>query len=80
MRHERVEIDALNQYLLPFLDGSRDMEDLIEVLLAGPVAGGKLVVEQDNQPVTDPAEARQILAAELQSNLEWLARAALLVG
>jgi len=50
------------------------------VLLAGPVAGGKLVVEQDNQPVTDPAEARQILAAELQSNLEWLARAALLIG
>jgi methyltransferase-like protein/cyclopropane fatty-acyl-phospholipid synthase-like methyltransferase len=80
MRHERVEIDALNQYLLPFLDGSRDMEDLIDVLLAGPVAGGKLVVEQDNQPVTNPAEARQILAAELQSNLEWLARAALLVG
>ena len=80
LRHERVEIDPLNQYLLPFLDGSRDREDLVEVLLAGPVAGGKLVVEQDDKPVTDPAEAREILASELQANLEWLARAALLVA
>ena len=80
LTHERVEVDPLNQYLLPFLDGSRDCEDLVDLLLAGPVAGGKLVVEQDDQPVTDPAAARQILAAELQANLEWLARAALLVS
>jgi methyltransferase-like protein len=80
LRHERVEVDPLNQYLLPFLDGSRDCEALIELLLAGPVAGGKLLVEQDDQPVNDPKEAREILSAELQANLQWLARAALLVS
>jgi methyltransferase-like protein len=80
LRHERVEVDQLNQYLLPFLDGSRDCEALVDLLLAGPVAGGKLVVEQNDQPVTNPNEAREILGAELQANLQWLAHAALLVN
>jgi methyltransferase-like protein len=80
LRHERVEVDPLNQYLLPFLDGTRDLNALSELLLAGPVAGGKLVVEQNDQPVADPAEARQILDAELKATLEWMARAALLVA
>jgi methyltransferase-like protein/SAM-dependent methyltransferase len=80
LRHERVEVDPLNQYLLPFLDGSRDCEALVDLLLAGPVAGGKLVVEQNDQPVIDPIEAREILSTELHANLEWLARAALLVA
>jgi methyltransferase-like protein len=80
LRHERVEIDPLNQYLLPFLDGTRNCEDLVDLLLAGPVAGGKLVVEQNDQPVTDPIEAREILGTELRANLDWLARAALLVA
>src|SRR5207248_238491 len=80
LRHERVEIDPLNQYLLPFLDGSRDCEALVDLLLAGPVAGGKLVVEQNDEPVSNPVEAREILTTELQANLDWLARAALLVS
>ena len=80
LRHERVDVDPLNQYLLPFLDGSRDCQALVDLLLAGPVAGGKLVVEQNDQPVTDPVEAREILTTELQANLDWLARAALLVA
>ncbi len=80
LRHERVEVDPLNQYLLPFLDGTRDCAALVDLLLAGPVAGGKLVVEQNDQPVTDPAEAREILEAELRANLEWLAHAALLMA
>jgi hypothetical protein len=80
LRHERVDIDPLNQYLLPFLDGTRDCEDLVDLLLAGPVAGGKLVVEQNDQPVTDPIETREILGTELRANLEWLARAALLAA
>jgi methyltransferase-like protein/cyclopropane fatty-acyl-phospholipid synthase-like methyltransferase len=80
MRHERVDVDPFVQYLLPFLDGSRDCQDLVDLLLAGPVAGGKLVVEQNDQPVGDPVEAREILTSELRANLQWLANAALLVA
>jgi methyltransferase-like protein len=79
MRHERVELDPLNQYLVPYLDGTRDAERLVDLLLAESVAGGKLVVEQDNAKVTDPAQVRAVVAAELHANLRWLAGAALLV-
>ena len=80
LRHERVELDPLAQYLLPFVDGTRTAEELLELLLAGPVASGKLVAQQNDQPVTDPAAVRAVLAGELQDSLRWLGRAALLVA
>jgi methyltransferase-like protein len=80
LRHERVELDPLNQYILPFLDGSRTFDELLELLLAGPVASGKLVAQQNDQSVTDPAQVRAMLAGELEESLRWLGRAALLVA
>jgi methyltransferase-like protein/SAM-dependent methyltransferase len=80
LRHERVEVDPLSQYLLPYLDGTRTFDQLLELLLAGPVASGKLVAQQNDQSVTDPAAIREVLAGELHDNLRWLGRAALLVA
>jgi methyltransferase-like protein len=80
LRHERVELDPLNQFLLPYVDGTRSFDDLMDLLLAGPVAGGKLVAQHDDQPITDPAAMREVLAGELAENLRWLGRAALLVA
>jgi methyltransferase-like protein len=80
LRHERVELDPLNQFLLPYVDGTRTFQDLMDLLLAGPVAGGKLVAQQDDQPIADPAAMRAVLAGELAENLRWLGRAALLVA
>ncbi len=80
LRHERVELDPLNQYLLPFVDGTRTFDQLLELLLAGPVASGKLVAQQNDQSLTDPAAIRAMLAHELMENLRWLGRAALLVA
>lgn len=80
LRHERVELDPLNQYLLPYVDGTRSFDQLLELLLAGPVASGKLVAQQNDQSVTDPAAIRAMLANELMENLRWLGRAALLVA
>jgi methyltransferase-like protein/SAM-dependent methyltransferase len=80
MRHERVDLDPLNQFLVQRLDGRLDTEKLVDLLLAESVAGGKLVVEQGNLQVTDPAEIRAVVSAELQANLRWLAGAALLVA
>ena len=62
------------------LDGTRTFDQLLELLLAGPVASGKLVAQQNDQSVTDPAALRALLAVELQDNLRWLGRAALLVA
>jgi methyltransferase-like protein/2-polyprenyl-3-methyl-5-hydroxy-6-metoxy-1,4-benzoquinol methylase len=79
LRHERVDLDPLNQFLVQHLDGTRDTETLVDLLLAESVAGGKLVVEQDSVKVTDPAHIRQVVTTELQANLRWMASAALLV-
>jgi methyltransferase-like protein/SAM-dependent methyltransferase len=80
LRHERVEIDELTRWLLPYVDGTRTFADLMDLLLAGPVAEGKLVAQQDDQPLSDPAAVREVLGAELRENLKWLGKAALLVG
>jgi methyltransferase-like protein len=79
LRHERVELDPLNQFLAQHLDGTRDTQELVDVLLAESVAGGKLVVEHENEQVNDPAQVRAVVTAELKANLRWLASAAILV-
>ena len=80
LRHERVDLDSLSRFLLARLDGAHDCDDLLQALLAGPVASGDVVAQQDGEAVNDPDLARQVLAGEVQRSLRWLARAALLVG
>jgi len=76
LRHERLETDPLLRFLLPYLDGEHDRDDLLDLLLEGPVAQGLLRVEQDGEPIV---EVRELLAAELENCLDWAARAALLL-
>lgn len=76
LRHERLEPDPLVRFLLPYLDGSHSRDDLLELLLEGPVAQGLLRIEQDGAPAV---EIRDLLATELENCLTWAARAALLL-
>ncbi len=80
MRHERVDLDPLNQFLVQRLDGTWDTERLVDLLLAESAAEGKLVVEHEHAKATDPGHLRGVVTAELQANLRWMAGAALLVG
>jgi methyltransferase-like protein/predicted O-methyltransferase YrrM len=77
LRHERVKLDPISRHLLPYLDGSRDVEGLTAVLL-NLVEEGQLRLEQDGEPVTDAAAQRQVAEQEVRFTLRWLARAALL--
>lgn len=76
LRHERLKLDPLVRFLLPFLDGSRDREALLETLLAGPVARGELTIDQAGGPTPD---VRQALTVEIENTLAWLAGAGLLI-
>jgi len=78
LRHERVEVDGFERYLLRHLDGSRDRAALLDLLMAGPVAEGLLTVQQDGKPAEGNGEIKALLAEELEERLGWLARAALL--
>ena len=78
LRHERVSLNAFEQRVLPYLDGTRDRAALIGVM-CGLVSQGSLVVREGDRRVTDAAEARSIVVQQIDRALQWLARAALLV-
>ena len=78
--HERVKLDPLGAFVVPFLDGEHDHAALLELLLAGPVLDGTLKLEQAGEPIRDPAQLHAILSDELGRLLRWLAYAAVLTG
>ena len=78
--HERVKLDPLGAFLLPYLDGQHDHDALLELLIAGPVAQGTLKLEHEGAPVREPQQLRAILSDEMERLLKWFAYAAVLVG
>jgi methyltransferase-like protein len=80
LRHERVRLDAFSRYLLCHLDGCHDRPALLDRFMAGPVAEGTLMLEEDGQPLTDTNKLKALLAEELETHLSWLTHAALLVS
>jgi methyltransferase-like protein len=78
VRHERVNLDEMSLYLLPYLDGTRSHDDLLDLLMNLVTEGVLRPKTADNSEET--AVDRAQLAQELQSLLTWLAQAALLIG
>jgi methyltransferase-like protein/2-polyprenyl-3-methyl-5-hydroxy-6-metoxy-1,4-benzoquinol methylase len=80
LRHTGLELtDALSRNLLELLDGTRDFAALVEAV-AAVVQAGKATLEANGEPVSDPAKIREMIAEELPSALNGLARSAILVG
>ncbi|MBI3760792.1 MAG: methyltransferase regulatory domain-containing protein, partial [Chloroflexi bacterium] len=80
LRHESVELDAIQGYLLPYVDGTRDRAALLYALMVGPVAAGKMTVKHQDVPLQDPVQIRDVLAPEIEEALKRTARLALLVA
>jgi len=80
LRHERVALDGFDSFLLYHLDGSRDRDALLDLLMAGPVAQGVLTLQPEGDGRATDDQIRAILAAEMERRLDWLACAALLVA
>ncbi|MCI0705359.1 MAG: class I SAM-dependent methyltransferase [Planctomycetia bacterium] len=78
-RHELARLSDLERHLLPLLDGTRDRAALTEVL-TGEVTAGRLRLDRDGKPVTDPTDVKATLAAILDQALANIAKQALLVG
>jgi len=77
--HERVHLKPFQQHLLRYLDGQHNRAALMDIL-TDLAAKGHITIEQNDQPVEDVQTRRDILAQDLAQHLQWLARAALLVG
>ncbi len=78
LRHERVELDEIDRFLLVQLDGNRDVPALVDLFQKGPVAEGRLTLESDGKPATGE-ELSDLLTQEISSRLAWLSKAALLI-
>ncbi len=78
LRHERVQLDNFDRFLLTELDGRKDRSELLELLMNGPVAEGLLTLDTEGKTVTRE-EQRALLAEEIDHRLDWLAKAALVI-
>jgi methyltransferase-like protein/SAM-dependent methyltransferase len=80
LRHVQVEIgDQLGRELLRLLDGTRNRDSLLQDLSAA-VRSGKVLLNEDGQPLRDQDEVRRVLSRDLETNLQKLAKLALLVS
>jgi len=80
LRHGRYSLEPYEQFLIRLLDGQHDTHSLVEQLMSGPIAAGDLVLEKDNQTVTDPTELRELLRDGIEKTLIAFAAAPLLIG
>ena len=77
LRSRTLEPGGFDLVVLRLLDGRRDRAALLEALDA-LVASGEFTVHAGDEPVNDPAQIREALAAELEPCLGRLAGLALL--
>jgi len=75
-RHEAVSLNAVEQQLVGFLDGSKDRAAMEEHLF-DLVQRGKLTANRDGSIITNPDQVRAILDAALDAALEKMASASL---
>jgi len=78
-RHETVRLDEFSRHTVRYLDGIHDRQALLEKL-AGLVAQGTLVAQENGVPVTNPGRIRGAVKEALDKTLPALARLALLVA
>jgi methyltransferase-like protein len=79
LRHESVNLGPLEVRLLQLLNGTRDRTDLVETLLQG-FHEGEFSIDQGGRPVSEIAQAREVLGGFIAEFLPRFASAALLLG
>lgn len=79
LRHERVGFDALAQFVLPLLDGTRDLAVIAE-LVAEAARLGRLNFDKDGVRITDAGQQSAIAGEQVRNLVANLGRAALLQG
>lgn len=77
LRHEQLSLGDAERYMVTVLDGTVDRPTLAE-RLGDLVEKGVLSARKNDQPVTDMALARQVVAESVDPLIQLLARSALL--
>ncbi|MGD8834730.1 MAG: class I SAM-dependent methyltransferase [Desulfobacteraceae bacterium] len=77
--HESITLNSHIRHLVRYLDGTRDRKDLLDQLMKLACNGKVQICDNDGNTITDPEALGPHLEDELDANLNWLARSALLV-
>lgn len=78
LRHERVQLGALDHELLRHLDGNQNRETLRD-LLANALIDGRLTIQNESGPLSAISQPASLFAEILNHSLKNLARQALLM-
>ena len=78
LRHERVQIDALGQVILPLMDGAHD-KAAIRAKVEHAIAEGRITFHRDGKPLVPP-EANVVAHERIEQMLTLYANAGLLVS
>ncbi len=79
LRHQTTQITAFDRRLMHLLDGTQDLGSLISHF-AEQFRQGTMNLAHSGQPVHDELQARQVLNAQIQGQLQKYAKGAFLVG
>ena len=79
LRRRNADVKGFDRLVLLLLDGTRDRAALLDAM-ADQVASGAFAVVHGDEPVSDAAVIREVLAAELEPCLSRLAAMAMLQG
>lgn len=79
MRHERAELKGLQPLILPMCDGEHDRSAMVDELVQ-MVKDGKLKMHIEGDYIEEDDRIRVTLARDVELALQWLTRAALLIG
>ncbi len=77
LRHETLELEHLSGFLLPYLSGENDRDALLAIMRE-LVQEDVVTLTDKNGQVADEETIHKILKQELEKNLLWLGRVALL--
>ena len=79
LRNHVAVLEEIDRMVLPLLDGSRDRDAIIDELAAS-VAGGRLNLESNGQPISGQEAVREALVSIVRSSLRRIADQALLLA
>jgi SAM-dependent methyltransferase len=79
LRHRNIDLNGFERQLLGLLDGTRDRAALLDGLV-GAVAKGEVEMKKDGQLLTDPEQARALMAPTVEPALARLASWSLLLA
>lgn len=77
--HDDVALDPITRLMLPALDGSRDRDALVALLIQA-VTNGQMKIDEAGKPVTEPAAIARYAGQAVDGMLNFVLAAALLAS